>query len=58
MKRNGFWPLPQYGVFPGSAKDRPPILVDGVTVIKNTEGTSTSTKTLTRNLAVRRSQLV
>jgi len=40
VKRTGFWPLPQYGVFLGASKDRPPVLVDGVTLIKGAEGTT------------------
>lgn len=40
VKRTSFWPLPQYGVFLGATKDRPPILVDGITVVKGTIGTA------------------
>ena len=39
VKPTGFWPLPSYGVTISGKKDSP-ILVDGVTVVKGTEGTA------------------
>ena len=39
VKPNGFWPKPSYGVTLSGGKDSP-ILVDGVTVVKGTEGTA------------------
>lgn len=38
VKPNGFWPMPSYGVTVSGSKDTP-ILLDGVTVVKGTEGT-------------------
>ena len=39
VKPNGFWPNPSYGITISGYKDTP-ILVDGVTVVKGTEGTA------------------
>ncbi len=38
VPRSGFWPLPHYGVFLGRAKDKPEIIIDGLTVVKGSEG--------------------
>ena len=39
VKPNGFWPLPSYGVTISGDKGSP-TLIDGVTVVKGTEGTT------------------
>ncbi len=40
VPRHGFWPLPHYGVFLEVPDKRSAVLVDGVTVVKGTEGTT------------------
>ena len=39
VKRHGFWPLPMYGVHISVDGKKAPVLIDGVTLVKGTEGT-------------------